>query len=60
MIRILLLASIAALTSCATTAGLNIEYRGDVGGVPVSVRYADGMTSILVDSHGRPQPINQK
>jgi hypothetical protein len=60
MIRILILASCAALTSCATTAGLNIEYRGDVGGVPVSVRYAGGKTSILVDSHGRPQPISQK
>jgi hypothetical protein len=60
MIRVLLLASIAALPSCATTGGLNIEYRGDVAGVPVSVRYADGMTSILVDSHGRPQPTTQK
>ena len=60
MIRILLLATCAALTSCATTAGLNIEYWGDVGGVPVSVRYAGGKTSILVDSHGRPQPTAQK
>lgn len=60
MIRILLLATCAALTSCATTAGLNIEYWGDVGGVPVSVRYAGGKTSILVDSHGRHQPIDQK
>ena len=60
MIRILLLATCAALSSCATTAGLNIAYSGDVGGVPVSVRYADGMTSILVDSHGLPQPTAQK
>jgi hypothetical protein len=60
MIRVLLLASCAMLTNCATTTGLNIEYRGDVAGVPVSVRYAGGKTSILVDSHGRPQPINQK
>jgi hypothetical protein len=60
VIRILLLAVCAALTSCATTAGLNIAYSGDVGGVPVSVRYAGGKTSILVDSHGRPQPTDQK
>lgn len=61
MIRILILASCAALTSCATTgSGLNIEYWGDVGGVPVSVRYAGGKTSILVDSHGRHQPTAQK
>lgn len=60
MIRILILVSCAALTSCATTAGLNIAYSGDVGGVPVSVRYSGGKTSILVDSHGRPQPTAQK
>lgn len=60
MIRLLIPAICAALTSCATTAGLNIEYSGDVGGVPVSIRYAGGKTSILVDSHGRPQPTAQK
>ena len=51
MIRILLLAVCAACAAKAalTTAGLNIEYRGDAGG-----------KSILVDSHDRPQPIAQK
>lgn len=61
MIRILILSICAALTGCVTTgSGLKIEYRGHFGEIPVSVRYAGGKTSILVDSHGRPQPTAQK
>lgn len=63
MIRLLLIASCAQLTSCITTApgGLRVQYSGDVGGVPVSVQWDGQTASVLVDSHGRPAaPIWQK